>query len=543
MRAVDLRFKTMAADGLITTEQWIRDKLNLQHICLAEVRSLALPGSYEGKICHVGSSLKNFVRLKTLDLSHNALITVKGIEHLEMLETLNLYYNKLDSLQDIFTLHKLQNLKDLDLRLNPVVRRHPPYRLYFVHAMVKLRKLDDCPVRDRERKAALLHFSSETNLDQNHKKNVVTQDTSCRSSDMRIKAVEQMMKTLLFLEGNEEAALNEVSRKYQTLSKNPQHEYRSQVLPEDSSDVINLINASGYKGPSIQNQESKSTNDKNGARVHARHGVHRVTFVSPVVESHHPTYHGTVQGESIYTPHPTDKCSPLQEDEHRALEMQNQLQISPNPVLHPPRLTYRSRGTSASERKPLRGAYRKPMELLLTMIEEHWSGPKDSQQDSTLLIKMVQILTMMDKEVVDGEQEIQTLKETVKTLNTENELQEEQHHSEIKVLKLQLQQAQESIEGLNRHLKNILEENVSLQKQLITAEEKLLSSRMKRKQIRVEDRASGEPSDPEELNRPKQRVQEQHRDIRSAHKPQEHYKSLIARNECLLQELEEALMS
>ncbi|XP_065155101.2 centrosomal protein of 72 kDa isoform X2 [Paramisgurnus dabryanus] len=526
----------MAADGLITTEQWIRDKLNLQHICLAEVRSLALPGSYEGKICHVGSSLKNFVRLKTLDLSHNALVTVKGIEHLEMLETLNLYYNKLDSLQDIFTLHKLQNLKDLDLRLNPVVRRHPHYRLYFIHAMVKLRKLDDCPVRDRERKAALLHFSSETNLDQNHKKNVLTQDTSCRSSDLRIKAVEQMMKTLLFLEGNEEAALNEVSRKYQTLSKNPQHDYRSQVLQEDSSDVINLINASGYKEPSIQNQESKSTNDKNGARIHARHGVHRVTFGSPVVESHHPTYHRTVQGESIFTQHPTDKRSPLQEDEHRALEMQN----SPNPVLHPPRLTYRSRGTSASERKPRRGAYRKPMELLLSMIEEHWSGQKYSQQDSTLLIKMVQILTMMDKEVVDGEQEIQTLKETVKTLNAETELQEEQHHSEIKVLKLQLQQAQESIEALNGHLKNILEENVSLQKQLIRAEEKLLSSRMKRIQTHVEDRASGEP---EELNRPKQRVQEQHRDIWSAHKPQEHYKSLIARNECLLEELEEALMS
>jgi len=58
-----------------------------------------------------------------------------------MLERLNLYYNRLASLQDVFSLHKLQNLKELDLRLNPVVKRHPHYRLYLVHAMTKLRKL------------------------------------------------------------------------------------------------------------------------------------------------------------------------------------------------------------------------------------------------------------------------------------------------------------------------------------------------------------------------------------------------------------------
>lgn len=104
---------------------------------------------------------------------------------------------------------------------------------------------DDCPVRDRERKAALLHFSSENNLDQIHKKQVLTQEANCRwrqtvalcladlttgilqvyfqislfhrSSELRIKAVERMMKTISLLEGNEETALNEVY-KHQTLS-------------------------------------------------------------------------------------------------------------------------------------------------------------------------------------------------------------------------------------------------------------------------------------------------------------------------------------
>lgn len=43
----------------------------------ADVRSLSLPGSYEdGKINHLGISLKNFVRLRSLDLSYNSLVSV-----------------------------------------------------------------------------------------------------------------------------------------------------------------------------------------------------------------------------------------------------------------------------------------------------------------------------------------------------------------------------------------------------------------------------------------------------------------------------------
>lgn len=52
---------------------------------------------------------------------------------------------------------------------------------------------------------------------------------------------------------------------------------------------------------------------------------------------------------------------------------------------------------------------------------------------------------MMEQDVVGGEQEIQTLKETLKALNARNELQEKQHQSEIEDLTLQLQQTQESI--------------------------------------------------------------------------------------------------
>lgn len=166
-------------------------------------------------------------------------------------------------------------------------------------------------------------------------------------------------------------------------------------------------------------------------------------------------------------------------------------------------------------------------------MEEHWSGKKENHHEQTFLSKCarspeqtktfgiltdgvcpvwcsvntVQILTMMENDVADGEQEIQTLKEMLKTLNSEAELQKEQRQEEIETLKLQLQQAQESIvrllsyskesdasveikhersfigfqESVNGQLKTLLEENVALQKQLIRSEEKLLTSRLKKR--------------------------------------------------------------
>lgn len=130
-----------------------------------------------------------------------------------MLERLNLYFNKISAFQEVMTLSKLKSLRELDLRLNPLLKKHPEYRLHLVHALCQLRKLgtsfsihsasnivhkfayhyqhslwterkkmypcsilslmclilDDCPVRDRERKAAIMHFSSDAELESQQK--------------------------------------------------------------------------------------------------------------------------------------------------------------------------------------------------------------------------------------------------------------------------------------------------------------------------------------------------------------------------------------
>ncbi|XP_078400286.1 centrosomal protein of 72 kDa-like [Cetorhinus maximus] len=150
----------MAAMELEATEEWIRDKAQLSNQRLDEVEFLSLQGTYSDKIVSLGHAFLSFKKLKSLDLSRNSIVSLEGLEGLHSLEKLNLYYNNVPSSKEISSLHHLINLKELDLRLNPVTRNEENYRLYVIQLLPNLKKLDDRPVRDSERKAAQIQFSS-----------------------------------------------------------------------------------------------------------------------------------------------------------------------------------------------------------------------------------------------------------------------------------------------------------------------------------------------------------------------------------------------
>ncbi|XP_057568175.1 leucine-rich repeat-containing protein 36 [Hippopotamus amphibius kiboko] len=123
------------------------------------VESLSLRGSYAGKIHSIGDAFRNFKSLRSLDLSRNLITSLKGIQYLCSLQDLNLYYNNIPSLVEVSRLQPLPFLRELDLRLNPVVRKDTDYRLFAVYTLQTLEKLDDRAVRESERKAAKLYFS------------------------------------------------------------------------------------------------------------------------------------------------------------------------------------------------------------------------------------------------------------------------------------------------------------------------------------------------------------------------------------------------
>ncbi|KAB0369784.1 hypothetical protein FD755_018777, partial [Muntiacus reevesi] len=200
--------------------------------CFTELRSLSIPGTYQEKITHLGNSLMNLTGLKSLDLSRNSLVSLEGIECLTALESLNLYYNRISSLAEVFRLHSLAALSDVDLRLNPVVKSESDYRLFVVHMLPGLQQLDDRPVRESERRASRLHFGSEESLDS--KQSFLSVFREERPHHSRVKCTDPSAKKCLVMDADDEAVLNLIAECEWDLSNPPGSMSSSQKESEAS---------------------------------------------------------------------------------------------------------------------------------------------------------------------------------------------------------------------------------------------------------------------------------------------------------------------
>uniref|UniRef100_H0VDB2 Centrosomal protein of 72 kDa n=1 Tax=Cavia porcellus TaxID=10141 RepID=H0VDB2_CAVPO len=192
---------------LVLSEDMVRERSGLgPHRDLAELESLSIPGTYQETISHLGSSLMHLTGLKSLDLSHNSLVSLEGIQYLVSLERLNLYYNCISSLAEVFRLHTLTELQDVDLRLNPVVKSEPDYRLFVLHMLPRLRQLDDRLVRESERKASQWHFALEDSLDS--KESLPPALKVGRPHHSRSRCADTSAKKCLAMDADDEAVLN-----------------------------------------------------------------------------------------------------------------------------------------------------------------------------------------------------------------------------------------------------------------------------------------------------------------------------------------------
>ncbi|KAM9254345.1 centrosomal protein of 72 kDa [Dugong dugon] len=246
-----------AGPRLVLCEERIREKSGLAaHRDLAELRSLSIPGTYQEKITHLGNSLMHLTSLKSLDLSRNSLVSLEGIQYLTALEKLNLYYNCISSLAEVFRLHSLLELTEVDFRLNPVVKNESDYRLFVVHMLPNLRQLDDRPVRENERKASQLHFTSEESLDSKHSFPAALKGG--RPHHSRAKCADSLSKCPV-LDADDEAVLNLIAECEWDLSNPPgsagssQRERETDVpSSQESRPVLSPQSAQHQCGDSIQ---------------------------------------------------------------------------------------------------------------------------------------------------------------------------------------------------------------------------------------------------------------------------------------------------
>ncbi|OWF39191.1 centrosomal protein of 72 kDa-like isoform X2 [Mizuhopecten yessoensis] len=242
----------MANEALTLSEEIIRNRVNLQHDNLEDVKALSLPGTYHEKVVSLGGSLRKFSRLKSLDLSRNALICLQGMEHLKLLEKLNLYYNGIETMDELKRLRFNTSLKELDLRLNPVTRTEPDYRLYLIHMLPNLQKLDDRGVRDRERNAALVHFSSSQAVEISAQPS--NEEPPPKQPHPRAEMVRGMGKGMTALDDDDVAVLDLIARTGGDLSR-PRNITGSAAREPTAEDYSLEVLKSLDGGPAPDNRE------------------------------------------------------------------------------------------------------------------------------------------------------------------------------------------------------------------------------------------------------------------------------------------------
>ncbi|XP_029958390.1 centrosomal protein of 72 kDa [Salarias fasciatus] len=573
----------MAAECLTTlTEKWIRDRLRLKHPWLGDVRTLSLPGTCEEKIIHLGHALNNFVRLKSLDLSCNALVSVEGIQHLKMLERLILYNNCIPSLEEVEVLYELPSLKELDLRLNPLTKTYPHYRPYLVHAMPNLRKLDSCSVRDTERKTAILQFSSDLLLEEKRKKTKSASQNPTedqRSSNQRLALVDRITRRLSPLTDSHDIVLNFVetnSAGQRGIASDSLHEGAEESKEENSEDYTEQRSStpkmesakSILRCPSTKkdNAESeglhvkKASNKKSSTslKVAEKPKVSFGPYVDrpssvPADHQRDSPKHSRHPARGFFTPNP-DPSRP------RSASLMNIRPPSPrrpglnlsdpsNPILHPPRLTYSNRtegGSSLPQHAPKmkRGGYRKPLEMLLNLVDRHWKGERSLHHNNNFLSQAVQILSMMESDLSSREAEVRTLRKEADGLKFQAAAREEEHRTEMSSLSARLEEARSAVGRLNEQLRVVLEENVDLQKQLIKLERQYLRSMMKSSPISQIREAQTEVDElKKEIEGLRKKVKESEKDKELSNILQESHRSLVANSERLLAELKENVES
>ncbi|XP_028986347.1 centrosomal protein of 72 kDa isoform X2 [Betta splendens] len=565
--------KSMAVASLTAiTEQWIRDRLQLQHPCLGDVRSLSLPGTFEVKIRHLGNALNNFVRLKSLDLSCNALTSIKGVQHLKSLERLILYYNCIPSLEEVKVLFELPALKELDLRLNPLVKSYPDYRSYLVHAMPSLRKLDSCSVRDTERKVAIMQFSSDRVP---RKSSSFLSQIGDQRSHQRLALVDRLTKRLSLPTDTDDIILNFVDMNHSHQkemvadSVNKDAKERKEGESKDfaeqrSSTPMQECAKSILRYPATKSDKAESKGPHTKEPAHKSSSASfketerlKVSF-GPYVEKRRPVSGKQKQkdvpcqirhvAKGNFTPNPGSYYNSSSFNNIRPPSPRRpglNLSDPSNPILHPPRLTYSSfnktEGSSTlpqQAEKKKKGSYRKPLEMLLNLVDKHWMGERSLHHNNNFLSQAVQILSMMESDISCREAEVKTLRREVDVLSFQAAAREEEHKTEVRNLSAHLEDARSGVGKLNEQLRIVLEENVALQKQLIKLERQYLRSMMKSSPITQIKEAQTEVEElRKEIEGLREKVQEAEKVKELSNMLQESHRSLVATNECLLTEL------
>nr|XP_042089920.1 centrosomal protein of 72 kDa isoform X8 [Ovis aries] len=503
----------------------------------AELRSLSIPGTYQEKITHLGNSLMNLTGLKSLDLSRNSLVSLEGIECLAALESLNLYYNRISSLAEVFRLHSLAGLSEVDLRLNPVAKSESDFRLFVVRMLPGLQQLDDRPVRESERRASQLLFGSEDSLDSKQSFPSVFREE--RPHHSRVKGTDSSAKKCLVMDADDEAVLSLIAECEWDLSNPPGGMSSSQKESEASLQSSQDSTETEDSGASSQKSSVLTQKMLNALPAPEKYRKRRMPggrFQAPAEEACLSSLEGSL---SVSRRSGSEAWG----------QAASSLSATPGPE--------QPRPPSASEACPKSHSAALPgkkatlealvLEALLDLVDRHWSGHRSLHSSEAFLAQARHILSSV-QEFTTTQDTSTTLNEEISSLTLENkslhsrlaELQQ-QYGMQMTEVVLELSDTRKEMDYLRQHLDRSLEESSSLKSLLFSMKKDVrtadapsaLNLQISGLQASVK-RLSGE------LVELKQHLEHYDKIQELTQMLQESHSSLVSTNERLLQELGQA---
>ncbi|XP_069412433.1 centrosomal protein of 72 kDa isoform X3 [Ovis canadensis] len=485
----------------------------------AELRSLSIPGTYQEKITHLGNSLMNLTGLKSLDLSRNSLVSLEGIECLAALESLNLYYNRISSLAEVFRLHSLAGLSEVDLRLNPVAKSESDFRLFVVRMLPGLQQLDDRPVRESERRASQLLFGSEDSLDSKQSFPSVFREE--RPHHSRVKGTDSSAKKCLVMDADDEAVLSLIAECEWDLSNPPggmsssqkeseaslqssqaesRHRLSSQAAQHQCGDSLwkgperrRSSSRAGCVEPRLQDQrcgelppqlftpDSTETEDSGASSQKSSVLTQKMLNPLPAPEKYRKR---RMPGGRFQAPAEEACLSSLEgslsvsrrSGSEAWGQAASSLSATPGPE--------QPRPPSASEACPKSHSAALPgkkatlealvLEALLDLVDRHWSGHRSLHSSEAFLAQARHILSSV-QEFTTTQDTSTTLNEEISSLTLENkslhsrlaELQQ-QYGMQMTEVVLELSDTRKEMDYLRQHLDRSLEESSSLKSLLFS---------------------------------------------------------------------------
>ncbi|XP_056680322.1 centrosomal protein of 72 kDa isoform X2 [Monodelphis domestica] len=534
---------------LILSEEKIQEKIGVCFRDMGLLQSLSIPGTYQEKITHLGNSLKNLTCLKSLDLSRNSLICLEGIEYLTLLENLNLYYNNISSLTEVFRLHQLPELKDVDLRLNPVAKNEPDYRLFLVYIIPRLRQLDNRLVRESERKASLSHFSMEEPFELKQMSSDLLKNQSERDRHSRTKYIDSLTKKCSVMDAEDEAVLNLIAECEMDLSKPPGLASSSKkdcAVPE----FHNLPGSRPLQSPKPVPRVSQENirgydRKKSSSKVNflddklLEHSIVKSQDEVEMQRKYMPSGHFDLQLSERTLE------SERKNDRSYSNFDRSEPDISEQTRIKNINASLKEASSSHSATQTLnKDAFKiSLLDTLLDLVDKYWNGRKSLHSNEKFLYQARHVLSAVQA-AAPNQEDSSIMSEKISHLILENEAlqslaeQEQQYNMRISELMLELNTALKEMDSLKKQLSNSLEENKNLKSQLLSVEQNakhgeataLLTVQVTELQNSNQELAS-------EIDNLKEHLEHYAKIQELTEMLQESHSSLISTNEHLLQEL------